>query len=59
MNIEQEYKDAKLNHECLGMQNIPNDPKEALELDIRYKKAQRRYLLAEKSLKKMINTSSP
>ena len=51
MNIEEEFKTAKLNYECLGMMNTPVDPIEAQESAVEYEKAFARYMRARDNLR--------
>ena len=54
MNTEQEYKEAKLSYECLGMMNTPVDPVEAMAASVEYEKACARYFKAQDALRESL-----
>ena len=54
MDIEQEYREAKLRYECAGMMNTPIDPVEAMAASVEYEKACSRYFKARDALRESL-----
>ena len=50
MDVEEEYIDAKMMYQYLGMVGTPTDPIENAKADIKYKAAKARFYKAEHEL---------